>query len=107
MKMNALFDLKDKTAIVTGGGNGIGKSCCEILAAHGASVVIADLKKEDAEKAATEIMQNGGKAAAVACDVTNDGDLVEVVSFTEKEFGKIHIPLFPFVGRRAEPISMR
>jgi len=74
MSINELFNLDSKTAIVTGGGNGIGKSSCEMLAAFGANVVVSDLKLEDAEKVANKINSNGGKSIAVACNVTMDED---------------------------------
>jgi 7-alpha-hydroxysteroid dehydrogenase len=49
MNPSELFDLTDKIAIVTGGANGIGKATALMLAKHGANIVIADLKLEDAE----------------------------------------------------------
>ncbi|WP_316820327.1 glucose 1-dehydrogenase [Pedobacter gandavensis] len=91
MHINELFDLKGKVAIVTGGGNGIGKACCETLAAAGAAIAIGDLKLKDAETVAAEIIQNGGKAIAVACNVLNDEDLVNLVERAEKELGGVHI----------------
>lgn len=91
MNTQSLFDLRNKTAIVTGGGNGIGKSSCEMLAAHGANVVVSDLKLEDAEKVAAEINRNGGKAIAVSCNVTKDEDLVNLVKVTVEKFGGIEI----------------
>lgn len=91
MKKEALFDLSGKTAIVTGGGNGIGKSSCEMLAAFGANVVVSDLKLEDAEKVADEIKNQGGKAIPVACNVTKDEDLQQVVDAANNEFGSIEI----------------
>lgn len=48
MEINELFNLKGKMAIVTGGGNGIGKGCCRILAAAGASVVVSDINESNA-----------------------------------------------------------
>lgn len=86
-----LLGLNKKTAIVTGGGNGIGKSCCEILAAHGASVVVGDLKMEDASAVAESIKKEGEKALAVECNVTKDDDLVKLVEAAENEFGSIDI----------------
>lgn len=91
MKKESLFDLSGKTAIVTGGGNGIGKSCCEMLAAFGANVVVSDLKIEDAEKVAEEIKNQGAKAIPVACNVTKDEDLQQVVDAAKDEFGSIEI----------------
>lgn len=91
MEAESLFNLKNKTAIVTGGGNGIGKGSCEILAQHGANVVVSDLKLDDAQKVADEIIQNGGKAVAVACNVTKDEDLVNLVEVALDTFGSIEI----------------
>ena len=88
---NALFDLTGKTAIVTGGGNGIGRASCLMLADFGAQVAVSDLKLEDAQKVADEINGKGGKAIAVTCNVTVDADLVNVVEQTMAEFGSLHI----------------
>lgn len=91
MDINTLFKLDGKTAIITGGGNGIGKACCEILAKHGANVVVSDLKLEDAEKAAKEINDDGGQAIAAACNVTKDEDVVNLVKTSTDTYGGVHI----------------
>jgi 7-alpha-hydroxysteroid dehydrogenase len=91
MDTSKFFDLKGKTAIVTGGANGIGKACCEILAAYGANVVVSDYNLDDAKKTSKEINDDGGKAIAVHCDVTKDEALVSLVEQTVKEFGGIEI----------------
>jgi len=91
MSKTDLFDLSGKTAIVTGGGNGIGKASCELLAAHGANVVVSDLKLEDAEAAADQINKDGGKAITVSCNVTKDEDLVNVVKAAVDAFGGVEI----------------
>lgn len=91
MSIQSLFDLTGKVAIVTGGGNGIGKGCCEILAQAGASVVVGDLKIEDAEAVAHEIRNQGGEAIAVACNVLLDEDLVSLVDRAVKKFGTVNI----------------
>lgn len=91
MDASKLFDLKGKTAIVTGGANGIGKASCEMLAAHGAKVVVSDYNLEAAKKTATAINGNGGTAIANDCDVTKDEALVNLVNQTIDEFGGIHI----------------
>lgn len=91
MDTSKFFDLKGKTAIVTGGANGIGKACCEILAAYGANVVVSDYNLEDAKKTSKVINDNGGKAIAIYCDVTKDEALVDLVSQTVKEFESIEI----------------
>ena len=91
MNPSTLFDLNDKVAIITGGAKGIGKGCSEMLAAHGASIVVADFNLEAAEATAQQIRGAGGKALAVACDVTKDADLTGLVNATLAEFGKINI----------------
>lgn len=89
--INSLFDLTGKVAIVTGGGDGIGKGCCEILAKAGASVVIGDLDTDKAKAVADEIKKGGGKALAVSCNVMKDADLVNLVESAVKEFGTVNI----------------
>ena len=91
MSINNLFDLKGKVAIVTGGGNGIGKASCLMLAKAGAAVAVSDLKHEDALKVAEEIKGFGGKAIGVPCNVTKDEDLVNLVETTVKELGGVHV----------------
>lgn len=91
MKPAELFDLSGKVAIITGGANGIGKGCSKMLAAFGASVVVADLKLEAAEATAEEIRKEGGKALALACNVTKDEELVALVDKTLAEYGQINI----------------
>lgn len=54
-----LFDLSGKTAIVTGGANGIGKASCEILAAFGAKVVVSDYNLKAAQKTSDQINSQG------------------------------------------------
>ncbi|KAA9340588.1 glucose 1-dehydrogenase [Adhaeribacter soli] len=91
MDTSKLLDLTGKTAIVTGGANGIGKASCEILAAYGAKVVVSDYNLEAAEKTAREINDAGGKAIAIDCDVTKDEALVNLVNRTMEVYGQINI----------------
>lgn len=65
MSIKKLFDLIGKVAIVTGGGDGIGKGSCEILADAGASIVVSDLTIDKAQAVADQITAKGGKAIAV------------------------------------------
>jgi len=69
-----------KTALVTGGGSGIGKSICLRLASEGAHVLIFDLNLDSAESVASEIDEAGGTATAFACDVADHNGVEEIVS---------------------------
>jgi NAD(P)-dependent dehydrogenase (short-subunit alcohol dehydrogenase family) len=69
------FRLDGKTAIVTGGGSGIGEAIAVRFAAQGAKVYIADLEKEKAETVVGKIAQSGGRAAAQVCDVVNQANV--------------------------------
>lgn len=89
--MDNLLDLSDKVAIVTGGGDGIGKGCCEILAAAGACVVVSNRSLSKALAVAKLIIDNGGKAIAVECDVSEDKALVHLIDSAVQEYGKINI----------------
>lgn len=91
MNVHSLFDLSGKVAIVTGGGDGIGKGSCQILAQAGASIVVSDLMLEKAQAVADEIKENGGKAIAVACNVLKDEDLVNLVDRAVAEFGTVNV----------------
>ena len=91
MKQYDFFNLNGKTAIITGGGNGIGKAICGILSEYGANVVVSDLKLEDAQIVSDQINENGGIALPVLCNVTKDEDLVNLVKVTIEKFGGIDI----------------
>lgn len=91
MNIHELFDLSGKVAVVTGGGDGIGKGCCEILAAVGASVVVSDINVDKAREVADGITSSGGKAVAVKCNVLEDADLVNLVNVTVDTFGAINV----------------
>lgn len=86
-----LFDLSGKVAVVTGGGDGIGKGCCRILAAAGASVMVSDLSLEKAQATAEEIKAEGGEASAVGCNVLDDNDLIALVDNAVKTYGTVNI----------------
>lgn len=89
--MDNLLDLTGKVAIVTGGGDGIGKGCAEILAAAGAKVVVSNRTLAKAEAVVGEITSSGGSAIAVECDVQNDSDLERTVSTAIDSYGTVNI----------------
>ncbi len=71
---------ENKTALVTGGGRGIGRSICLRLASEGAKVMVLDLDLESAGSTVQEIENAGGSASDWACDVANHGETQSVVS---------------------------
>ena len=91
MNTSSLFNLSGKTAIITGGGNGIGRASSKMLASFGANVVVSDFNLEAAANVAQEINDEGGNAIALKCDVTTDQELVDLVDNTVKTFKQIHI----------------
>ena len=91
MKINELFDLNNKVAIVTGGADGIGKATALLLAEAGAHIVIADLNAEKAQKLVEELEKKGTKSLAVQCNILEDQSLVELVDLTVKTFGTVNI----------------
>ncbi|WP_226657662.1 SDR family oxidoreductase [Pseudalkalibacillus hwajinpoensis] len=91
MNVMQLFDLTGKTAIVTGGGRGLGKQIAEGFAEAGANVVICSRKREACEAVSEELKAAGVKSLAFECDVTNQEQVQAVVDETMKEFGRIDI----------------
>lgn len=83
--------LDGKVAIITGAGSGIGKATAELFAREGASVVVAELHADRAKTVTQSITDNGGRALAVAVDVTDSAAINGLVEQTVQHFGKIDI----------------
>lgn len=82
-----MFSLKNKKAVVTGGGSGIGKAIAILFARQGAEVHIIDLTEEAALSAVEEIMASGDKVFIHTCNVANQKDVLEIF----EEIGDINI----------------
>jgi NAD(P)-dependent dehydrogenase (short-subunit alcohol dehydrogenase family) len=83
--------LKEKVAIITGGGVGIGKAIALTFAREGATVVIAGRTVSSLEKTCAEISDAGGKAAFVQIDVSDEQQVIRLVEETVRLFGRIDI----------------
>ncbi len=83
--------LKDRVAIVTGAGSGIGRGGAEIMAREGALVVIADLSPERSEETVEIINKAGGRAEAKPTDVTDNDALERLILDTHAAHGRIDI----------------
>ncbi|HVN29015.1 MAG TPA: SDR family oxidoreductase [Candidatus Binataceae bacterium] len=83
--------LKDKVALITGAGSGIGRASALRFANEGAKVMVADLKTESAGNTATEITRAGGVAHSFAVDVRVGAEVEKLVNETMRQFGRIDI----------------
>jgi 3-oxoacyl-[acyl-carrier protein] reductase len=83
--------LRDKVAIVTGGGSGFGEGIARRFAEEGAAVVIGDINLKAARKVAEAATKDGGRAAAVLCDVSKSADFAALVAAAERQFGGLDI----------------
>lgn len=83
--------LENKTAIVTGAASGMGKAIAILFAKEGAKVVLADLIQDDADQVAEEIRKQGGKAMAIACDVSNEESVIDLIETAIADFGGLDI----------------
>ncbi len=98
------MELKGKTAIVTGSGRGIGEGIAMVLAREGANLVINDRTlSKDAEGVVKKILAMGGKAIAVAADVSKKSEVAAMADATVKQFGAIDI-LVNNAGIESHPV---
>ncbi len=82
--------LEGKTVIVTGGGSGIGRGACLRIAEEGGAVGVADIRRPLAEAVVAEIDAAGGRAIALACDVSQEPQVRKMVDDTLGAFGSLH-----------------
>jgi 3-oxoacyl-[acyl-carrier protein] reductase len=96
----------DKTAVVTGGAQGIGLAIARRLADEGAAVVINDIQDEKGLAAASELVDNGGKASYLRADVTSEQDVSSLIEAALATYGSIDI-LVNNVGLTRDGLLMK
>lgn len=89
--INELFNITDKTAIITGASSGLGVTFAKSLSKAGANVVLAARRKEMLKNLEDEIKSAGGQVLCVPCDVSKEEDVINMVSKTCEVFGGIDI----------------
>ena len=83
--------LKEKVALITGGGSGIGRASCRLFAEHGARVVVADFAVEGGEQTVRDISAAGGQASFVRADVSKSADVQAMIRHTVQTYGRVDI----------------
>jgi NAD(P)-dependent dehydrogenase (short-subunit alcohol dehydrogenase family) len=83
--------LRDKVAIITGSGSGIGNGIARIFAQEGARIVVVDWDVDGGEKSAADIRQARGDATFVRCDVSEEDQVKSMVQTTLDQYGRIDI----------------
>jgi NAD(P)-dependent dehydrogenase (short-subunit alcohol dehydrogenase family) len=89
--------LQNKTAIVTGGGSGVGRASSLRFAEEGARVVCADIDLDRAKETVAQVEATGGIAVAERCDVSQEPDVAALIATAANRFGRLDI-LFNNVG---------
>jgi NAD(P)-dependent dehydrogenase (short-subunit alcohol dehydrogenase family) len=86
-----MFSLTKKTAVITGGGSGIGKAIAEVFASQGANVFVLELNESTAEQTISNIKSKGGKGFAFACNVSDQAMVKDTFRKIKEQAGDIHI----------------
>jgi len=86
-----LFDLKNKVAVITGGGSGIGKAIAEVFAEQGAQVCILELNQKSAKETAQTLSNQRLLAKGYTCNVAQQTEVRTVIQTVVKKFGRIDI----------------
>jgi len=86
-----MSELAGKVALVTGGAQGLGEAICRVLGAAGVAVIVADIREELAEKIASEISSEGGKAEALRLDVTDEAQILSSIAKVIEQYDHLDI----------------
>src|SRR5437660_4156190 len=89
--MTVTIDLEGRVALVTGAGSGIGEAIARTLARAGAAVAVADLAEDAAKRVADDIETHGGRAMAVAMDVSDELSVAQAVAQIQADLGPVRL----------------
>jgi NAD(P)-dependent dehydrogenase (short-subunit alcohol dehydrogenase family) len=103
--MSDLFDVKGEVILITGASQGLGRQFARVLAAHGAAVALAARQTAKLKSLEGEIKAKGGRAAAVAMDVTDTASIAKAIDAGEAALGPISV-LINNAGIAIEKLSV-
>ena len=83
--------LEGKVAIITGAGQGIGEAAARRMAQEGARVIVSDVNSQTGEAVAQAIVDGGGEARFVACDVADRDSVRELIAAADRDFGRLDV----------------
>ncbi|MBI4551502.1 MAG: SDR family oxidoreductase [Candidatus Latescibacteria bacterium] len=83
--------LKEKVAIITGGGSGIGRATCQLFAEEGAKVAVVDMNEEGGKETVSLITQAGGTATFIRANISNEPEIIQMVDKAVQTYGTVNI----------------
>jgi NAD(P)-dependent dehydrogenase (short-subunit alcohol dehydrogenase family) len=86
-----MMRLKNKVAVITGAGSGIGRESALLFAKEGATVVVADIQEDAGQESVRLIVEAGGEASFTRTDVSKASDVQAMIAHTEKTYGQLHV----------------
>jgi NAD(P)-dependent dehydrogenase (short-subunit alcohol dehydrogenase family) len=101
-KMDALFDIRGKVAVLTGAGGVLGSAMAKALGARGAKIAVLDLSREAAERVANEIRLSGGDALAIQANVLERASMEAAAQQTLAAYGYVDILVNGAGGNKKE-----